>query len=152
MVSNQFEQFKVENDQISPLTAGCVHPPSLAEELAELRVLPSEIDATAILPFVPAASQIEIAAGGENRLGKLQHLLAWQTATIHAVVATHLLEEYRMGLHRGLLRRNRPLRPRVHGVSSAEDGSGLLQADFDVLSTLHGRHLPVSRYVAGTIC
>ena len=89
MVSNQFEQFQVVDDQTTPLRAGCVHPTSLAAELEEFRVRPSEIDATAILPFVPTAAQI-IAAGGEHRLHKLQHLLA-QTATIHAV-ATHLLE------------------------------------------------------------
>lgn len=89
MVSNQFEQFKVVEDQISPLSTGCVHPSALAEELAEFRVYPSEIDAAAILPFVPTAAQI-IAAGGDHRLGKLQHLLA-QTATIHAVT-THLLD------------------------------------------------------------
>jgi predicted AlkP superfamily phosphohydrolase/phosphomutase len=87
MVSNQFEQFAVHDGIPAALSAGCVHPQELAEELASLRVLPGEIDATAILPFVPAAAKLVQKDG--HRIGKLQHLLA-QTATIHAV-ATHLM-------------------------------------------------------------
>jgi tetratricopeptide (TPR) repeat protein len=64
-----------------------VHPSGLAAGLAECRVHPSEIDATAILPFVPDVGRI---AGREgNRLGQLQHMLA-QTATVHAM-ATRLM-------------------------------------------------------------
>jgi tetratricopeptide (TPR) repeat protein len=87
VVSNQFEQFAFHDGQLAPLAAGCVHPAELAEELADLRVTPGEIDASAILPFVPRAA--ELVARGGGRLGKLQHMLA-QTATIHAA-ATHLL-------------------------------------------------------------
>lgn len=87
MVSNQFEQFRVEDGKPSPPPASCVHPPELLDELAELRVLPGEIDASAILPFIPTAG--ELLKQEEHRLGKFQHLMA-QTATIHAT-ATHLL-------------------------------------------------------------
>ncbi len=87
MVSNQFEQFNVENGRVSTLPNHCVHPTDLADELAEFRVLPGEMDATALLPFVPTAAQL--IEQETNRLGKLQHMLA-QTATIHAV-ATHLM-------------------------------------------------------------
>ncbi|TWT99438.1 tetratricopeptide repeat protein [Botrimarina colliarenosi] len=86
MVSNQFEQFGVEGGQPTPLPASCVHPAELVPELAELRVLPGEIDPGAILPFVPGAA--ELIAKSDHRLGKLQHLLS-QTATVHAT-ATHL--------------------------------------------------------------
>jgi hypothetical protein len=87
MISNQFDQFTVTNGVPSLVSAGSVHPADMAQSLAEMRVLPSEIDATAILPFVPTAA--ELVEKAENRLGKLQHMLS-QTATIHAV-ATHLM-------------------------------------------------------------
>jgi predicted AlkP superfamily phosphohydrolase/phosphomutase/tetratricopeptide (TPR) repeat protein len=87
MVSNQFEQYKESEGQISPLAEDVVHPAELATQLAELRVLPSEIDASAILPFIPRAG--ELVQKEKSRLGQLQHMLA-QTSTIHAV-ATHLM-------------------------------------------------------------
>ncbi|QDT74399.1 alkaline phosphatase family protein [Lacipirellula limnantheis] len=87
MVSNQFEQFNVADGQPSPVPPLSVHPAKLAEQLAELRVLSSEIDATAILPFIPSAAELVSQEG--HRLGKLQQMLA-QTATIHAT-ATHLM-------------------------------------------------------------
>jgi tetratricopeptide (TPR) repeat protein len=87
MVSNQFEQYTVKGDEISPLPANCIHPAERAAELAEFRVLPQEIDGGAILPFVPRAA--ELLGKEKHRLGNLQHMLA-QTATIHAV-ATHLM-------------------------------------------------------------
>lgn len=87
MVSNQFEQYSLVDGAASPVTAHSVHPPELAEELAALRVLPGEIDASAILPFVPEAATVM--RQENHRLGKLQYMLA-QTATVHAV-ATHLM-------------------------------------------------------------
>ncbi|MEM8866348.1 MAG: alkaline phosphatase family protein, partial [Planctomycetota bacterium] len=89
MVSNQFEQFKVEQQRATPPPASSVSPAERLEELAELRVLPGEIDAAAILPFVPDAAKV--LERDDHRLGKLQHLLS-QTATVHAT-ATHLLAE-----------------------------------------------------------
>jgi thioredoxin-like negative regulator of GroEL len=56
--------------------------------MAECRVHPTEIDATAVLPFVPDAVR-ELERAG-NRVGKLQHLLA-QTASVHAM-ALRLME------------------------------------------------------------
>lgn len=87
MISNQFERYTEQNGTASPLPTGCIHPPELADQLAELRVLRGEIDASAILPFVPRAAELVNQEG--NRLGNLQHMLA-QTATIHTV-ATHLM-------------------------------------------------------------
>ena len=87
MVSNQFERYVVRENGISPVTSDSVHPSEMAEVLAPLRILPGEIDATAILPFIPNAAKL--IGQDDHRVGKLQHLLA-QTATMHAV-ATHLM-------------------------------------------------------------
>lgn len=91
MVSNQFEHFRVEAGRATPPPPSSVHPEAEVTRLAPLRVHPSEIDATAILPFVPTAR--ELVAGGDERhakrLGKMQQMLA-QTATVHAV-ATRLM-------------------------------------------------------------
>ncbi|MBM4098987.1 MAG: hypothetical protein FJ260_03400 [Planctomycetes bacterium] len=88
MVSNQFE-FRAEDDAPgAPLPAGAVHPAELAATMAECRVHPSEVDASAVLPFVPDAA-LELAREG-NRVGKLMQLIA-QTASIHAM-ATRLME------------------------------------------------------------
>jgi len=81
MVSNQIE-FRSANEQpLSPLPAHSVFPPDLAEQLAEYRVHPSELDETAVLPFVPDAARV--AAQGKHRLGKLLGILA-QTASVQA--------------------------------------------------------------------
>jgi predicted AlkP superfamily phosphohydrolase/phosphomutase/tetratricopeptide (TPR) repeat protein len=87
MVSNQFEQLRMEGGQPSATAAASIHPESMRAELESLRVLPSEIDASAILPFIPDAARLIQQKG--HRVGKLQQMLA-QTATIHAV-ATHLM-------------------------------------------------------------
>jgi predicted AlkP superfamily phosphohydrolase/phosphomutase len=82
MVSNQFDAASGGAPAV-----GSVHPPELAAELAGCLVAAAEIDAPAILPFVPTAA--ERVAAGDRRIGTLQHMLA-QTATVHAV-ATHLM-------------------------------------------------------------
>ncbi|MEM6799421.1 MAG: alkaline phosphatase family protein, partial [Planctomycetota bacterium] len=93
MVSNQFEVFRpAENGEITPPPKHSVHPAEWTDELAPFRVRPVEVDASAVLPFVPTAAQLFAAQQAEeesNRLGKLQQMLS-QTATIHAV-ATHLM-------------------------------------------------------------
>jgi predicted AlkP superfamily phosphohydrolase/phosphomutase/tetratricopeptide (TPR) repeat protein len=87
MVSNQFEHFAEPDGKFAPVAAGAIHPAARADELAEFRVHPAEIDAMAILPFVPTAREVMNKQG--QRLGKVQQMLA-QTSTIHAV-ATHLM-------------------------------------------------------------
>lgn len=42
-----------------PLPPGAVHPESLRDQLAELRLHPGELDANAILPFVPQAAKVD---------------------------------------------------------------------------------------------
>lgn len=82
MVSNQIGFEGTDPGPLSPLPAGSVHPPQLAAELAACRVHPGEIDAEAILPFIPDAARLLEREG--HRVGKLQHLLA-HTATTHAM-------------------------------------------------------------------
>lgn len=89
MVSNQFEHSRLDQGFAAspPPPSGAVHPPDLAAELADLRVHPAEIDASAVLPFIPDAARL--LTRPDHRVGKLRRLIA-QTATIHAV-ATHLM-------------------------------------------------------------
>lgn len=87
MVSNQFEFCSAAEGVGTPLPRGVVHPTSRTNELSQCRVHPSEIDATAVLPFIPDAARLAAREG--NRLGKLRLLLA-QTASIHAM-ATRLI-------------------------------------------------------------
>lgn len=89
MVSNRFELLRMEDGALAPPPSGSVHPDNFAEKLADLRVLPGEVDSTAILPFVPTAAELFNRPG--SRIGKLQFMLS-QTATIHAV-ATQLLAD-----------------------------------------------------------
>ena len=88
MVSNQFELFQSGNERESHPPPHSVYPESLITELEPLRVRPREIDASAILPFLPNAG--ELLKLPDHRIGKLQFMLA-QTASIHAV-ATHLMQ------------------------------------------------------------
>jgi len=78
MVSNQFD---ATAGQTEP-PEGCVHPPELAAELRDCLVHPAEIDAAAVLAFVPDAARVALQPG--HRLDRLRCLLA-QTATVHAV-------------------------------------------------------------------
>lgn len=87
-VSNQFEQVTAKAGQPWPVPAGSVHPAELADRLAEFRVHPSEIDAAAILPFIPDAAKL--LSRSDSRIGVFRRLLA-QVASIHAVT-TWLME------------------------------------------------------------
>lgn len=87
MVSNQFDQLVVRDGELVPAPAHSVHPPGLAAEMEEFRVRPDEIDASAVLPFIPDAQRLMSIEG--NRIGPLRRMIA-QTATIHAA-ATRLL-------------------------------------------------------------
>lgn len=87
-VSNQFEQVTAKAGEPWPVPRGAVHPPEMTDRLAQFRVHPSELDATAILPFIPRAAQID--SENNQRVGKLATMLA-QTASVHTV-ATDLLQ------------------------------------------------------------
>jgi predicted AlkP superfamily phosphohydrolase/phosphomutase/tetratricopeptide (TPR) repeat protein len=87
MVSNQTEFRSPDEPPLSPLPANSVHPAELAEQLAECRIHPTELDETAVLPFVPNAERV--AAQEKHRLDKLLGMLA-QTASVQAF-ATDLM-------------------------------------------------------------
>lgn len=87
MVSNQTEFRSPDEPPLSPLPANSVHPAELAEQLAECRIHPTELDETAVLPFVPDAERV--AAQEKHRLDKLLGMLA-QTASVQAF-ATDLM-------------------------------------------------------------
>jgi len=90
MVSNAFEQITpAPGGGLAPPPAGSVHPAPMTERLAPFRVRPAEIDATAVLPFIPDAERLRRRESA--RVGALRSLIA-QSATIHAT-ATHLLAE-----------------------------------------------------------
>lgn len=88
IVSNQFEAPSGPDRDNWPTPPGAVHPQTMEETLRNLRIHPAEVDAHAILPFIPEAAKIDQAKDG--RIAKLMNLIA-QTASIHAV-ATHLVE------------------------------------------------------------
>lgn len=72
------------------LPAGVCHPERLAQPLAKLKVKPSDIDAEAILPFVPRAAEIDGAK--DDRLRKLATLLM-RTASIQAAACALMAKE-----------------------------------------------------------
>jgi tetratricopeptide (TPR) repeat protein len=88
MVSDRLE-FLAGEGPLAPLRPGCVHPTERTEELSHCRVHPSELDASAILPFVPDAAALAQRPG--HRLGRLAGLIA-QSATIHSI-ATRLISQ-----------------------------------------------------------
>ena len=74
-----------------PLPDGAVSPPELAAELLDLRVHPTEIDGSQLLPFIPRAAELDqgdpVVA---KRLNELAKVLA-ETASVQAT-ATWILE------------------------------------------------------------
>lgn len=73
-----------------PLPPGSVHPPELAEVLAELRLRPEEIDASMLLPLVPNAARVD--QSRDKRLLACAAILA-ETASVHAA-ATRCLQHH----------------------------------------------------------
>lgn len=88
MVSNHYQQATAAVDQPWTMRPGTVHPPRLAEALAEFRLHPGELEGDMLLPFVPRAAQID--QKKDPRLGSLAKILA-ENASIHAA-ATALMQ------------------------------------------------------------
>jgi predicted AlkP superfamily phosphohydrolase/phosphomutase/tetratricopeptide (TPR) repeat protein len=88
MVSNHFEKPAGTPAKMPPLPAGTIHPASLAESLAELRVNPMELTGDFIRRFVPDYDQVD--QSKDKRLHTLGKIIA-ETMSVHAV-ATELLE------------------------------------------------------------
>jgi predicted AlkP superfamily phosphohydrolase/phosphomutase/tetratricopeptide (TPR) repeat protein len=88
MVSNHFQQATASVDKPWPMRPGTVHPPRLAEALAEFRVHPHELEGDMLLPFVPRAAEID--QRKDRRLMAVAKILA-ETASVHAA-ATALMQ------------------------------------------------------------
>ncbi|MGH9376711.1 MAG: tetratricopeptide repeat protein, partial [Terriglobia bacterium] len=58
-VSDLYPLATAPKDKPWPLPPGAVHPETLRDQLAELRLHPAEMDAGAIMPFVPQAAKVD---------------------------------------------------------------------------------------------
>ena len=88
MVSDHFQKATADIDKEWKMRPGTVHPPELAEELAELRLHPLELEPEHILPFVPNAAKVD--QKKDRRLTSVAKITA-ECTSIHAA-ATHLME------------------------------------------------------------
>jgi predicted AlkP superfamily phosphohydrolase/phosphomutase/tetratricopeptide (TPR) repeat protein len=82
-VSNRFAVVPPAPGADWPLAEGAIHPTVLRDSLAEVRVRPEELDASMLLPFVPAAASIDPKRDG--RLSAIAVILA-EAATTHGAV------------------------------------------------------------------
>lgn len=89
MVSDFFRMVPTDPDAVPPAPApGTIHPPELAEELADLRVQPHEISSEMLRLFVPRFEEVDQTQ--DKSLHDLAKIIA-ETMSVHAV-ATDLLE------------------------------------------------------------
>lgn len=92
-ISDMYQKVKLdhksESTDLPPLAADCVHPESLREALAELRVHPAELSAEEILPFIPGAAKID--QQKDRRLLTFAILFAEMTSVHNA--ATYVMEQ-----------------------------------------------------------
>ncbi len=89
MVSNFFKRVKSKDGKLLKLPKGAVYPESYTRNIADLRVLPGELTAEHIIPFIPNAAKID--QEKDKRLAVLASTIA-ETATVHAV-ATHVMAD-----------------------------------------------------------
>jgi predicted AlkP superfamily phosphohydrolase/phosphomutase/tetratricopeptide (TPR) repeat protein len=88
MVSNHFQQAKNDLDKPWPMRPGTVFPSELAEELAEWRLHPQELDGDMLRLFVPNAPDID--QKKDRRLYSCAMTIA-ECSGVHAA-ATHLMQ------------------------------------------------------------
>ncbi len=88
MVSNHYHRALGPPERPWPLPPGAVHPPQLAERLAELRFNPNELVPEEVLPFVPLAREVD--QDKDRRLGTLMKILA-ECVSVHNA-ATWLMQ------------------------------------------------------------
>jgi predicted AlkP superfamily phosphohydrolase/phosphomutase/tetratricopeptide (TPR) repeat protein len=89
-VSERFPHMREDADELPAVPTQSVHPPEMAEALAELRVRPKQIGPYHLAPFVPTLGQIP--PDETPPITGMQKMLA-KCATIHAV-ATELVEHH----------------------------------------------------------
>ncbi|MCI0460396.1 MAG: alkaline phosphatase family protein [Gemmataceae bacterium] len=87
-VTNYYQRAVAEYGQPWPMPPQTVHPERLGPTLADLRVHPAELDAAALLPFVPQVAQVD--QDKDRRLSTVANLLA-EGASVHGA-ATWILE------------------------------------------------------------
>ncbi len=87
-VSNQFAKPRASVNEPWPLTENCIHPKSLEDTLAQLRVHPGELSFAHLIPFVPEA--IKIDQEKDKSLASIAALLA-NGSSLHAA-ATWILQ------------------------------------------------------------
>ena len=81
MVSNHYQQKVAPVDKPWPMRPGTVHPPHLADHIADLRIHPADLEPEMLLPFIPGAAEID--QKKDFRLASVAKILA-ETASIHA--------------------------------------------------------------------
>jgi predicted AlkP superfamily phosphohydrolase/phosphomutase/tetratricopeptide (TPR) repeat protein len=85
-VSNLYHRVDLV-EPLKALPAGAVHPETLVDELAELRLHPTEMEPAHVVPFLPSAADID--QEKDRRLGTLVKLLT-ECTNVHSA-ATHLM-------------------------------------------------------------
>lgn len=88
MVSNHYQRAPRNPNGAWPMAEGTVHPPHLAEELAELRFHPLELAEEHVRPFIPHAEKID--QQHDHRLDTCLRIIA--DCTSIQSCATHLIE------------------------------------------------------------
>ena len=88
MVSNHYQQAIQPLSKPWPMHPATVHPPRLAEALAEFRVHPGELEGDMLLSFVPRAAEID--QKKDRRLAGIAKILA-EISGVHAA-ATALMQ------------------------------------------------------------
>lgn len=92
MVSNQYQKAPPAANRAWPMQSGTVNDSTLADDLAALRIRPSELDGDILLSFVPEAAKID--QKKDKRLSSLAKIIA-ETASVHAAAtATMQLEPW----------------------------------------------------------
>ncbi|MGE3641363.1 MAG: alkaline phosphatase family protein [Pirellulales bacterium] len=90
VVSDYYIHPPEKGADFSVVPAGVCHPERLAQPLSKLKVTPRDVDAQAILPFVPRAAEID--GKQDHRLRHLATLLT-RTASIQAAACALMVNE-----------------------------------------------------------
>lgn len=90
IVTDYYVHPPAKGKELRDLPAGVCHPKRLEKPLSNLKVDPIELDAQAVLPFIPRAAEIDTSK--DNRLGQLAMLLG-RTSSIHAATCAVMNKE-----------------------------------------------------------
>ena len=114
MVSDQYHKAFRPIDQDWPMLPHTVHPPELHEALAECRMHPQELLGPMMVAFLPHLEKIDQEQGPAILESRQDHRRMREHPLRRHLAARQSV----LGLLRGLFRRDRPLLPRLHEVSS----------------------------------